>query len=411
MPPTIVYYTLCILLIVIGISCGHRGDPNPTVKTPISDDLDQLLSDIEEHYVYLAEREVDLDCIRAKYRSMIGDVKTDRDALLFFEKLMNEFGDSHLILNANTASSYRIYAPIYASIEDGQAVISQIWQSQIEPLEDSVVGSTILTYNDQPIDDIINNYPSVCTDKKDETTREWILNKALSGRRDEPRILILVTPGGREITLDIDQIDIREETDLLSYDIKEDIGIIRINNALGDEALIKDFDTAMDDLSDTEGIILDLRNTIDGGNTSVARPIMGRFIDRREAYQIHENKERRWTEYVEPRGPTYSKPLIILVGRWTGSMGEGLAIGLEGMQRGTVVGTEMTRLAGAMNGFPFKHRSYQYRLSVERLFHVNGTPREQYIPGHYVATTSTRQDEILDEGLRLMRALVKEEGN
>ncbi|MEH0153060.1 S41 family peptidase [Limibacter armeniacum] len=152
-------------------------------------------------------------------------------------------------------------------------------------------------------------------------------------------------------------------------------------------------------------------STVDGGNSYVARGIMGRFINESKPYQKHwtiekynENPmvERSWVEYVSPRKEQYKKPVVILVGRWTGSMGEGLAIGFEGMERAQIVGSEMERLAGEMSGFSFKNQRFGYRLSTAKLFHINGTPREKYIPTNYVTQTTTENDETLEKGIKLI---------
>jgi len=95
----------------------------------------------------------------------------------------------------------------------------------------------------------------------------------------------------------------------------------------------------------------------------------------------------------------YKKPVVILVDRWTGSMGEGLAIGFEGIRHAKIVGTEMEKLAGSITGFSFKYLNFGYRISTEKLFHINGTPREKYVPKYYVVQTQTNKDEIFEEGL------------
>lgn len=166
----------------------------------------------------------------------------------------------------------------------------------------------------------------------------------------------------------------------------------------------------------TRGLIIDLRNTVDGGNSYVARGIMGRFIDKQKPYQKHKMiekydgisiVERSWTEYVSPRKEQYQKPVVVLVGRWTGSMGEGLAIGFEGMERAQIVGTEMERLAGEMHGFTFKNQSFGYRISIAQLFHINGTPREKYVPKNYVKQTTTEKDETLEKGIELINEMTQ----
>ena len=71
---------------------------------------------------------------------------------------------------------------------------------------------------------------------------------------------------------------------------------------------------------------------------------------------------------------------VVLVNRWTASMGEGIAIGLDGMKRATIVGT---RMAG-LNGGIFNHELPKTKIGVsypgERLNQINGTPRENFVP-------------------------------
>ena len=70
----------------------------------------------------------------------------------------------------------------------------------------------------------------------------------------------------------------------------------------------------------------------------VAKGILGRFVGREQPYQKHvlpsEERDtgiwRSWLELVSRRGDfIYDRPVVVLVGRWTGSMGEGLAMGFD----------------------------------------------------------------------------------
>ena len=114
---------------------------------------------------------------------------------------------------------------------------------------------------------------------------------------------------------------------------------------------------------------------------------------------------RLWLEYVAPRGPfTYEGPIVVLVGAWTGSMGEGLAIGLDGMSRATVVGRPMAGLLGAVYDTRLPHTGFVVRIPAERLFHVDGTPRERFVPRVLVQPSATREDTALEAALRLLEA-------
>ncbi|WP_452222086.1 DUF6624 domain-containing protein [Lacinutrix salivirga] len=385
---------------------------NTVNKEEIREDLNEIINDISQNYVYLNEKNVSLECIKAYYSSQIKNIQTEEDTVLFFEYLLDEFYDNHLTLHTNRNSSYRLFAPIYATIENEKPIITNIWQTQIENLNQNVIGAEILKFNGKNFEQAINDFPTHCNDKTNPEVKEWIANKILAGRYNEPRNLTLRLSDNEEIELDIDAIKLKENTDLLTVKTVDDIGIIRINNSLGNDNLVTEFDKALDNLFESKGIVIDLRNTIFGGDSYEARGIMSRFIVDKRPYQQHvfieksegnPGVERNWVEYVIPRGNTYKNPVVVLAGRWTGSMGEGLAIGFEGMERGKIVGTEMRRLAGEVFDFGFEHQKYGYKLSGAKIYHINGTIREEYIPTNYVKQTTIFKDEILKQGLDIIK--------
>jgi C-terminal processing protease CtpA/Prc len=180
--------------------------------------------------------------------------------------------------------------------------------------------------------------------------------------------------------------------------LPSNIGYIKINNSLGNIDLINAFDSALNSLWNTKGLILDIRETPSGGNTTVARAVMSRFIEKEMPYQKHslpseENQygvKQSWIELVSPRGKIYKKPLVVLVNRWTGSMGEGIAIGFDGMKRAQIVGDAMAGLLGAIYSFTLPETNIGFSIPVEKLFHVNGTPREDFRP-KYLQSDSEKQ--------------------
>ncbi len=73
---------------------------------------------------------------------------------------------------------------------------------------------------------------------------------------------------------------------------EHNIGIIRINNSLAEKKLVKEFKKVLEEMQSTQALIIDLRNTIDGGNTSVAEPIMSMFVHKKQPYQLYENHKK-----------------------------------------------------------------------------------------------------------------------
>jgi carboxyl-terminal processing protease len=175
---------------------------------------------------------------------------------------------------------------------------------------------------------------------------------------------------------------------LTQEQLPRDIGCIRFNNSLGEQQTVAAFDQALGELRSTHGLILDLRDVPSGGDSSVALGIMGRFVHTLLAYQRHRipnygqaDVERNWLELVAPRGPfTYDAPVVVLVDHWTGSMGEGMAVGLDAMKRATVVGTPMAHLAGAVSDFHLPKTGVDLAFATEQLYHPDGTPRHRWMP-------------------------------
>ena len=211
-----------------------------------------------------------------------------------------------------------------------------------------------------------------------------------AGRRDRPRRLT-IAHGGVERALTLPhlyaaQSDARQPVTAIRG---RDGGMtIRFGNSLGDSGTIAAFDAAMALVPDRAAVTLDLTDTPSGGNTSVARAIMGWFVRRPTSYQVHglpaEEREtgiaRQWIEQVLPRaGKHHAGPVTAVVGRWTGSMGEGLAIGLDAIGA-RVCGGPMAGLRGAIYDFTLPASGLVVKFPAERLYTVGGVPRERVVP-------------------------------
>ena len=91
--------------------------------------------------------------------------------------------------------------------------------------------------------------------------------------------------------------------------------------------------------------------------------------------------ERNWIELVAPRGPfTYTAPVVVLVNHWTGSMGEGMAIGFDAMHRALVVGTPKAHLARAVSDDKLPKTRVDVAYATEQIYYINGTPRQDWLP-------------------------------
>ncbi len=222
---------------------------------------------------------------------------------------------------------------------------------------------------------------------------EYAARVLAAGRRDRTRDLTVRGAEGIERRLELPSLYAlpRIERPAVEVGAALDGGeamVIRFNDSLGEDATIAAFDEAMARARTGQRVVLDLRDTPSGGNTVVARAIMGWFVSEARPYQIHnlpaEAREtgvpRQWVEQVLPRaGKRHEGPVVVRVGRWTGSMGEGLAVGLDALGA-LVVGESMAGLLGAIYDHRLPRSGLVIKLPTERLYAVDGAPREVFRP-------------------------------
>jgi len=395
---------LLLSLLCVILSCSSPRK-NQTIEEIKLAEFDEFIDNITEEYIYLNSRHEEFECIKDAYRNEVIQLTSVREHVLFYETIMMEFWDNHVQLNTNVKESYRVDIMMYTSFDGHSTKVENIWQSQMDQLpKQNIIGSEIIRFNGVPFQEMIDDFPTRCLDKQNPEIRSWIGNKILAGKYSEPRIIDLLLKDGSTISVDIDSLKVKYDDSFLDYKLIDNIGYIKINNSLGEDGLVNEFNQTLDQMHNTKALILDLRHTESGGNTGVAEPILGRFISEEMPYQLYQNKKKKYFGYIIPKGKTYTKPLYVLCNHWTGSMGEGVTVGLDGLKRATIIGTEMARLRGGMNSFKFLTKDYYYKFSFEKIFHIDGTPREEFVPEFLVKQEQLHNDEILQKALEMIRS-------
>lgn len=385
-------------------------------------DFDYLWSQLRDNYAYFDKKETDWDLVREVYRPQVAKAVNKREFVTLLERVLEELYDPHTHLKINTNRSTRLIPTgldIWAEWENGKAIITQLRPGFSAEQAGLKVGMEIISINGVPVKKAVSNRVGVSLKKITEAAESWALRALLAGTRDTRRVIEAKNANGVRATF---QLDLPIHTTVDNYQgghkvewrlLKNGFGYIKIND-LGSDDTVAEFDAALEQVKPTRGLIIDLRATQSGGNTSVAEPIMGRLIERRMPYQKGiPMRGERWTREVSPRGGwAYKAPIVLLVGRWTASMGEGMAIGLDAMKRVTVVGTRMAGLNGAVFDLQLPNTKIRLNYAAEKLFHINGTPREDFVPPVVVKLSDKREDDvILKEGIRTLSGLVKRQPN
>ncbi|HAS46874.1 MAG TPA: peptidase [Microscillaceae bacterium] len=342
-------------------------------------------NNFKNNYAYFDTQPIDWQKVKEIYQPQAAKITNQTDFIRFLERVTYELHNGHVFLYTNLPSSNRI-------IPSGQ----DIYVQRMAPNQFKIVdvkpdsraekaglqpGFIVTKFNQKAIEPQLKQFLPKSAQKLTPEMYAYATNMLFAGVHNQPRS-ITIKQGTGEKTYFPDQ------GQLLSYKkLKGNVGYIKVKNALGNYDLIPAFDQALEALFDTKSLILDLTNTPGGGNTTVARALMGRFTSKEMPYQKHEyptnvtrGVRRSWWELVSPRKKIYTKKLIVAVGRWTGSMGEGIAIGFDGMKRATIVGTPMAKLIGEVHSYKLPQTGIGYQIPDLKLKHIDGTPRENYQP-------------------------------
>ena len=416
---TLIFFSVSLLF---GISVGtplRAGQNVPLTTHQYEEDFDFLWKEMADSYAYFDQKQTDWQQVKRRYRPQTSTVTNRAEFIGLLERTLEELYDFHCNLNTNTESSPVLVptdADLWAEWRQGHAFITEVRPDSPARRAGIRTGMEVISINGTPVRQAVDARIGFCLRHKDIKALNWSLQTLLAGRHNETR-RIAFREEKRVSTKTLPIYKRFQATGKTSPDLLESrtltqnpqLGYIRLHNSLGETSLSVAFDKALEGLKSTQGLILDLRDTPSGGSSTVARAIMGRFISQTMFYQRHSvpaeervyGVKRSWIEEVSPRGTfCYTGAVVVLVDHWTGSMGEGLTIGMDAMNRARIVGTKMARLLGATEGILLPNSHIQVHFPTEKLFHVNRKPREAFIPPVSVNLLSSSSQQMEDPILR-----------
>lgn len=318
----------------------------------------------------------------------------DRRALLrYAEHAVTALADHHAITGGSFNDSWGLvpsYSDLWIEPEGEAWRITAVRENSPAAAAGVRAGDSLIAIAGAPTKEAVAAFWSGLGLEPTGDRAGYAVRVLAAGRRDRPRDLTIRDASGAVRRLTLPNLYQAGQGDRPPVTVREADGarFIRFNDSLGDSATVAAFDAAMAAARPGQPIVLDLTDTASGGNTVIARAIMGWFVDAPTAYQIHnlpaEEREtgvpRQWIEQVLPRaGKRHHGSVTVRVGRWTGSMGEGLAVGMDALGA-EVTGDRMAGLLGAIYDHRLEHSGMVIKLPTERLYTVGGMPREAFRP-------------------------------
>jgi carboxyl-terminal processing protease len=383
-------------------------------------DFKEFVQDVAENYAWPERAVKPWLTWQGRYAAAVDAAASKEELASVLSSALDELHDFHAEVRSRHPNRWLpvpTFADIWAEPAGREARVIAVRAGSDAERAGILPGDTVVRIGDASVDAAIARRLADAADADDAPARSWALLSVLAGRSEEERHVTLRDARGRvrTVVLPLERNFSRPTEPVTFRELPGSIGLIRFNNSIGSQATVAAFDAALAQLRTTRGLILDLRDVPSGGDSSVALGVMGRFVHDMRPYQRHRipnygqaDVERNWLELVAPRGPsTYDAPVVVLVDHWTGSMGEGMAIGLDGLHRATVVGTPMAHLAGAVSDFRLARSNIDVAFATEQLYHVNGTLRQEWVPPVLVTEPGQRgTDPVLARGLAQLTKLL-----
>lgn len=372
-------------------------------QTKYQKDFNEFWNDVNENYAYLKQQNIDWKEVKNIYEPKVEKISNNYEFIQFLETVLNELYNGHSSLNTNLNSSNRLIPSgqdMFVEKVNGKFIITDLRKNFRAEKSGLKVGTEILKFNGKSIEEQLIKFLPKFTKTHNAKMYQYALDMLFAGTHDTKREVLVLENGVEKKYYPDEFKETQYNGSLENKILNKTTAYIKINNSLGNNQLILDFDKILDNYLDYKNLIIDLTETPSGGNTTVARAIMGRFINKTLPYQKHEFDEkyetkRIWTEFAAPRKIQFKGNVYILVGHWTGSMGEGIAIGFDGMKRAKIIGTKMAGLLGAISNFQMTETKIGYQFPTERLYQANGKPREDFVPKYLTKNTVETYEKML----------------
>ncbi|QNP53634.1 hypothetical protein H9L05_08815 [Hymenobacter qilianensis] len=258
---------LCALLLLLPATLRAQATFTPA---QYEQDFDYFWTTVKRNYCYFDKKQTDWEKVRQAAEPQLKSVTTRAQFVRLLENALNELYDNHASLSTNLPDSRRLIpsaTDVWGAFIEGKAVLVDIRRGLGAEQVGLRPGMEVLALNDMPIEQAIQPFIGRSLKTVDDAARQVALNLALAGDHRTPRKLT-VRVGGKKQDFYPDKNGLALEniqyTGLLESKRLGTIGYVKINNSLGNNALIAAFDSALTALNDTQGLILDLRECPSG---------------------------------------------------------------------------------------------------------------------------------------------------
>jgi len=375
----------CIGVVVLAVVVFQASaQPAQSLPDQRAADFAALDRFVRESYAFLPMKATDWNAV---FRALTPRARAARDDTAWMhllEEALDSLYDGHAQLNTNAPDSWRpVPYGLWVQPNNGRYVITAVQRGSLPERAGVRPGDELVAIDGVPLPQLYESRRPRFLTRADPVADEWALASAVAGRHNSHYELLIRRAGRESVLTPSGTPPARDDVEWKR--VGSDVGLIAISTFAPDRGVAPAFDRALEALRNTRGLIVDVRSNA-GGDTAIARPIIGRLITARRQYAWMTSRDGpglgpRRPEFVDARGRwSYSAPVVVLVDRFSVSMAEGFAMALSGLGRARIVGTRMARLGAAVGRIELPYSKIPVQISTEPVYAIDGTPRWQLEP-------------------------------
>jgi carboxyl-terminal processing protease len=346
-----VFLTLGLVLCLVGFAQSETDNP-------YAESFDMVWNTINERFFDPEFKGVDWAECRERYRPGILTSESVDEFYVGINTMLFELGVSHLGVVPTDDPKQLGEATVFGEatvgldvrLVEGRLLITRVEDDSPAAEAGLLTGYEILSLNNRTLGEITADYLEFPTPPFSERNERymileevyWELMGPLAGRvhiefRDYDGDVSTTTLDRRSRGAQcvFDEGMPPTYVTFSSRRIGKDFGYIRFNSFHPD--VLDDFASAMDELADTRGLIIDLRGN-PGGAFAVRSQMAAKFVAERTLIWRYRGRGGVDDIYLDPSEEPYTHPLAILIDGTSASSSEEFSGGLQFIGRATVVG-------------------------------------------------------------------------
>ena len=307
--------------------------------------FEEVWSEIDEKYYDPGFNGVNWKAVRERFRPMVSGKGSDEDFYRLLKQMVGELRDAHTRFHTPRERKEReqlqaVSAGITIFEVEGQPVITGI-----DPMSEAAkagveAGMIVETINGSPISDILRDARSkIGGSSSDRAVRLRTYRRVIDGEANTPLRLGLRRADGKVLSVELMRRVVSDGARVTSRRLPSGYGYIKLN--LWKSPIHKEFRNALRQLSDTPGLIIDLRGN-PGGEVNEVLKIAGYFFNLRVPFGKFLTRSGKSLELFTGRDEerAYNGSVVILINEASGSGSEMFSGVLQENGRATVIGRQ-----------------------------------------------------------------------